>query len=97
VRVFDSLEEWFEKNPAVKPWLVEVGGSTVYTEAAFARGDFVMFGDEQDGIPPSLLEKFPDRHLRIPQQGVRSMNLSNCVSLVAYEALRQLDWLGLEP
>ena len=96
VRVFESIEDWFKKNMGAKPWLVEVGGAKIYAEASFVQGDFIMFGDEQDGIPPSLLEKFPQQSLRIPQQGVRSMNLSNCVSLVTYEALRQLGWLGLE-
>jgi len=96
VRVFESLDAWFAANTSVSPWLVEVGGPTVYTEAPFREGDFIFFGDEQDGIPPSLLERFQDKHLRIPQQGVRSMNLSNCVSIVTFEALRQLGWLGLE-
>ncbi|MEO5668079.1 MAG: tRNA (cytidine(34)-2'-O)-methyltransferase [Bdellovibrionota bacterium] len=96
VRIFESLEAWFETNSSVVPWLVEVGGKTNYADAAYAESDFILFGDEQDGIPPSLLEKFSERHIRIPQQGVRSMNLSNCVSIVTFEALRQLGWLGLE-
>jgi tRNA (cytidine/uridine-2'-O-)-methyltransferase len=96
VRIYASLEDWFEAHPQVKPWLVEVGGGEPYTQAPFEKGDFIFFGDEQDGIPPSLLERFPERHLRIPQQGVRSMNLAMCAGIVCFEALRQLEWLGME-
>ena len=96
VRIFSSLEEWFEKNADAKPWLIEVGGPKNHTEAKFSKGDFILFGDEQDGLAPSLLAQMPDRHLRIPQQGVRSMNLSMCAGIVTFEALRQLGWLGLE-
>jgi len=96
VRVFASLEEWFDAHPGIEPWLVEVGGKLPYTEAKFQTGDCIFFGDEQDGLAPSLLERFPERFLRIPQQGVRSMNLSMCAGIVTFEALRQLGWLGLE-
>jgi tRNA (cytidine/uridine-2'-O-)-methyltransferase len=102
VRVFESLDDWFTTqaptafagNTGAAPWLVEVGGTRLYTEAEFRPGDCVFFGDEQDGIPPSLLERLPERQLRLPQQGVRSLNLSMATGIVVYEALRQLGWRG---
>ncbi len=96
VRIFDSFDEWQLANPQKTPWLVEVGGGTIYTEAQFNKDDAIFFGDEQEGIAPELLARWPERHLRIPQQGVRSMNLAMTVGIVGFEALRQLGWLNLK-
>jgi tRNA (cytidine/uridine-2'-O-)-methyltransferase len=100
VRIYESTEEWFLANPAAvqnnRCWFVEVGGTHIYSNVSFKKGDFIFFGDEQDGLAPSLLEKFSAHSLRLPQQGVRSLNLSNAASIVCYEALRQLNWLSLE-
>ena len=96
VRIFESFEDWLEAEPKAQPWLVEIGGRHVYSVAHFEKSDFLMFGDEQEGIAPSVMERWPDRTLRIPQASVRSMNLSTCAGIVTFEALRQLDWLGLE-
>lgn len=96
VQVFKNFEEWETAHPNVRPWLVEVGGHLNHAQAAYQRGDFIFFGDEQDGINPALLERWRERHLRIPQQGVRSLNQAMAVGIVTFEALRQLDWLGLE-
>mgnify|MGYP000946491318 CR=1 FL=1 len=96
VRVYPDFEAWELANPGRVPWLVEVGGPKVYAEAKFAAEDVIAFGDEQDGIDPRLLARWPERHLRIPQQSVRSHNLATSVGVVTYEALRQVDWLGLE-
>ncbi len=72
-------------------WLVEQGGPLVYTAAAFAAGDYLVFGRESAGLPPVLLEQHRERWLRVPMfhPAARSLNLSNCVALVLYEALRQ--------
>jgi tRNA (cytidine/uridine-2'-O-)-methyltransferase len=95
VRIFDTAEAWLEANPTVSPWLVEVGGPKLYTEAQYSEGDYIFFGDEQDGIGPSWLERWPERHLRIPQANIRSFNQANSAGIVLFEALRQLDFLGL--
>lgn len=97
VRVFQNWQDWQASNPEARTWFVEVQGKNIYSEAPFERGDFLVFGDEGKGIPQELLDTHSDRTLRIPQQGVRSLNLSNAASLVTYEALRQLNWLQLEP
>ena len=65
-----------------------------YRGAPFRDGRVLVFGSETDGMPPRILEKYPERCFRIPMPGeVRSLNLANAVSVVLYEGLRQL---GLE-
>lgn len=77
--------------PGARLWLVEQGGPRRYTEAAFAAGDYLVFGRESVGLPPALLEQYREHWLRVPMfnPAARSLNLSNCVALVLYEALRQ--------
>jgi tRNA (cytidine/uridine-2'-O-)-methyltransferase len=72
-------------------WLIESKGSRIYSEAKFASDDYLVFGRETAGIPAKLLEQFSDSWLRIPMfnPAARSLNLSNCVALVLFEALRQ--------
>jgi len=63
-----------------------------YTSTRYDENDFLVFGPETRGLPPRLLETNQNRFFRIPMMGigVRSLNLSNAVSIVLYEALRQL-------
>jgi tRNA (cytidine/uridine-2'-O-)-methyltransferase len=72
-------------------WLIESNGSKMYTEVKFSADDYLVFGRETAGLPKSLLEKHQERWLRIPMFNAqsRSLNLSNCVALVLFEALRQ--------
>jgi tRNA (cytidine/uridine-2'-O-)-methyltransferase len=73
-----------------EPWFFTKTASRLYTSAAFAPGDILVFGSESFGLPPSLLEAGGDRTMRIPiRSDVRSLNLSNSVAIAAYEALRQ--------
>lgn len=81
-----------EKIPAgSKLWFVESGGSKIYSEAKFGPDDFLVFGRESAGLPKQLLEQHRKYWLRIPMFNAksRSLNLSNCVALVLFEALRQ--------
>src|SRR5207302_10670292 len=72
-------------------WLVESNGPRLYTEVQFAPDDYLVFGRETAGFPKTLLEQNRDRWLRIPMLNpeARSLNLSNCVAIVLFEALRQ--------
>ncbi len=69
-----------------------------YADAIFEAGDAIMFGPETRGLPDAVLDALGHEHcLRIPmQQDSRSLNLSNAAALVLYEALRQLEFPGLE-
>lgn len=71
-------------------------GPASYAQARFEPGDVLVFGPETRGLPPEVLERCPaERRLRIPMQpGARSLNLSNAVAIVVYEAWRQLGWNG---
>ncbi len=77
-------------------WLVESHGERHYAEVSFLPEDYVVFGRETAGLPRAILDQHQDRWLRIPMfhSGVRSLNLSNCVALVVYEALRQQGFPG---
>jgi tRNA (cytidine/uridine-2'-O-)-methyltransferase len=77
-------------------WFVESGGPTNYAEAIFQTDDYLVFGRETAGLPRQLLESNPESWLRIPMfnPNARSLNLSNCVALVLFEALRQQGFPG---
>jgi len=79
-------------DPAARLWLVESGGPRVYCDVQFERNDYLVFGRETAGLPPQLLAQHPQSWLRIPMFNpeARSLNLSNCVAIVLFEALRQL-------
>ena len=72
-------------------WFVESNGPRLYTDVGFRPDDYLVFGRETAGLPKRLLQENHDRWLRIPMfhARARSLNLSNCVALVLFEALRQ--------
>jgi len=82
--------------PSARLWFIESSGSKMYSEVCFHPDDYLVFGRETAGLPRKLLEANPSRCLRIPMVNpqARSLNLSNCVSLVLFEALRQQGFPG---
>ena len=67
-------------------------GTRTYTSVSYQPGDVLVFGKESAGLPREITSAHPDRLLTIPSRPqVRSLNLSNCAAIVAYEALRQWD------
>lgn len=79
-------------------WFIESDGPQLYSEVKFAANDYLVFGRETAGLPQQLLEQNRERWLRIPMfnHEARSLNLSNCVALVLFEALRQQGFPGGE-
>jgi len=77
-------------------WFIESGGPRLYTEVEFGPEDCLVFGRETAGLPKKWLEEDRDHWLRIPMFNpeARSLNLSNCVAVVLYEALRQQGFPG---
>jgi tRNA (cytidine/uridine-2'-O-)-methyltransferase len=77
-------------------WFVESNGPRPYSEAKFSPDDYLVFGRETAGLPKQLLESHRENWLRIPMFNAasRSLNLSNCVALVLFEALRQQGFAG---
>jgi tRNA (cytidine/uridine-2'-O-)-methyltransferase len=88
----------FEKllPPGARLWFVESRGPRCYTEARFSGADYLVFGRETAGLPSKILEAHREQWLRIPMfnPNARSLNLSNCVALVLFEALRQQGFKG---
>ena len=74
-----------------RAFAISTRGTTPYAEASFEAGDVFVFGSETQGLPQGLLDTFqPDRRLRLPMRpGNRSLNLSNAVAVVVFEAWRQ--------
>jgi len=94
--VHKSLEAFFQWAGQGKMWFFTTSGSRLYTDVAYGRDDFLLFGKETAGLPKWLLEKHPKQCLRIPMgKNIRSLNLSNSVAIVLYEALRQQGFPGL--
>ncbi len=92
-----SWPDFESKLPAgARLWFIESQGPTLYTEAEFSLADYLIFGRETAGLPAMLLEEHRDSWLRIPMfnSKARSLNLSNCVALVLFEALRQQGFEG---
>jgi tRNA (cytidine/uridine-2'-O-)-methyltransferase len=93
-------KNWPEFRAQVPPssqlWFIESDGPQRYTEAAFGPDDCLVFGRETAGLPRALLDENRPRWLRIPMfnPAARSLNLSNCVAVVLFEALRQRGYSG---
>lgn len=78
-------------------WFATTKAHKCYTDVKFADGDFIMFGKESAGIPEEILARDEEHCIRIPMmKDERSLNLSNSVAIVLYEALRQNNFKGLE-
>jgi tRNA (cytidine/uridine-2'-O-)-methyltransferase len=91
VEVHANLATCLEALGSTRLFSIETGGTRAYSEAAFNAGDALIFGPETRGLPPEVLGRVPrERQLAIPMRaGNRSLNLSNAVALVVYEAWRQ--------
>ena len=77
-------------------WFVESNGPKHYAQVQYQPNDYLVFGRETAGLPQALVEAHKEEWLRIPMFNpkARSLNLSNCVALVLYEALRQQGFPG---
>ena len=100
VEVFDyeSLPDFFTKHPEAEKdlWLATTKAPRSYEEAAFSPDCFLFFGKETAGLPKDFREAHYDRCLRLPMRPeARSLNLSNSVAILTYEALRQNGFPGL--
>ncbi len=93
VHTYVNWEDFCEKNPGVKIYYATTKARHVYSEVDYESDCYIMFGKESAGIPEEILKENPDTCVRIPMIGeTRSLNLSNSVAIVLYEALRQNDF-----
>ena len=85
-----NYREFLEKNPGARIYMATTKGQHVYTGVSYEPDCYLMFGKESGGIPEEILVQHPGDCVRIPMLGeTRSLNLSNSVAIVLYEALRQ--------
>ena len=99
VHIYDDWEDFQRQNPGAKVYMATTKGKKVYTEAHYEPDCFIMFGKESGGIPEEILVEHEEDCVRIPMNAeIRSLNLSNSVAIVLYEALRQngFDHMQLE-
>lgn len=99
VERYVNYENFLQKNLNAKIYMATTKGKHVYTEVSFEPDCYIMFGKESAGIPEEILIEHPEECIRIPMIGeTRSLNLSNSVAIVLYEALRQnqFDHMKLE-
>ena len=97
VRVYENLDELFEKNDIRQMRLFSTKAPRAYTEADYADGCFLFFGRETRGLPEAFLEAHFESCVRIPMRTeARSLNLSNSVAVGVFEALRQQNFPHLQ-
>ncbi len=97
VTVVDSFDELYEKNKDKVFYFATTKGQKNYAEVSYPEDCFIVFGKESFGIRESLLKQHYDHCIRIPMKhDRRSLNLSNSVAIILYEALRQHGFAGLE-
>lgn len=90
VTVYSDFQDFMYKNPGAKIYMATTKAETVYSDVSYEPDCFIMFGKESGGIPEEILLENQDTCVRIPMWGdIRSLNLSNSVAVVLYEALRQ--------
>ncbi len=97
VRRYMNFEEFRQQNPGAKIWMATTKAKRTYTEVAYGPNDYIMFGKESAGIPEEILVEHEENCIRIPMlPAIRSLNLSNSVSIVLYEALRQNGFCDMQ-
>lgn len=92
-----NFNEFKTLHPEAKIWMATTKARLSYTDAAFGPDDFIMFGKESAGIPEEILVDYEETCIRIPMlPQIRSLNLSNSVAIVLYEALRQQNFSQMQ-
>ena len=96
VTVYESYEDFLERNPGAKIYYATTKGPQTYVDVQYEEDCFIMFGKESAGIPEEILVENEETCIRIPMlDEIRSLNLSNSVAVVLYEALRQNHFDGM--
>lgn len=97
VNYYNNFQEVKEKNKGYCFYYATTKAANVYTNVCYPENCFIVFGKETHGLPEEILEENKDFCIRIPMiKHIRSLNLSNSVAIILYEALRQNDFMGLE-
>lgn len=97
VQYYENLSDFFEKTAGGRYYYATTKAQNTYCDVSFCDGDYILFGKETKGLPEELLHDNKEYAIRIPMiSEARSLNLSNSVAIVIYEALRQTGFSRLE-
>lgn len=97
VTVYDDFNDFLSRNPGAKIYMATTKSKQTYVDVQYEEDCYIMFGKESAGIPEEILLDYKETAIRIPMlPDIRSLNLSNSVAIVLYEALRQQGFPGFE-
>lgn len=97
VSLYLDYADFLEKNPGARVYYASTKALRTYDQVSYQEGDYLMFGKESAGIPEEILLENQETAVRIPmKEGIRSLNLSNSVAIVLYEALRQQQFAQMQ-
>lgn len=97
IHYHDSFNEVLNAYPENRFYFATTRGGCYYTEVNYGPDDFLVFGRETAGLPEEIITRFREQCIRIPMiSEARSLNLSNSVAIVLYEALRQNNFAGMK-
>lgn len=98
ITYYENFDEFYEINKNYKIFLSTTKASNYYTDVSYKDGDFIMFGRESSGVPEDIRGKLKDNLVKIPmiETSDRSLNLSNSVAIVTYEAMRQMGFPSMK-
>lgn len=96
ITYYEGIDDFFERNPDAEVYFFSTKAPRCFSEVTYPKKVYLMFGKETAGLPEWLREKYREECIRIPMiSEARSLNLSNSVAILAYEALRQQGFPGL--
>jgi len=97
INIVDSIDEIFKKNPDGVFYFASTKSKKTYAEVEYPDNCFVVFGKESYGLREDLLKEHYDNCIRVPMKSdARSLNLSNTVAIITYEAMRQQNFIDLQ-
>ena len=97
VTTYLDYEDFVEKNPNAKIYYATTKALKTYADVQYEEDCYIMFGKESAGIPEEILHENKENSIRIPMNpSIRSLNLSNSVAIVLYEALRQQNFANMQ-
>lgn len=97
VSVYENFQDFLDRNAGARIYMATTKAKYAYHEVAYHADDYIMFGKESAGIPEEILVNYKEFCVRIPMKPeIRSLNLSNSVAVVLYEALRQNEFREMQ-
>ena len=98
LEIHGDIYEFLDKYGDENIYISTTHGSKIYTDVNYKENDFFIFGKESSGLPDFLHERYRDKAIRVPmiETSERSLNLSNTVAIVTFEALRQIGFPNMK-